>query len=297
MTIPAVLTDWQAQPTVLLGIGITVVLYGAGIVYSRRHGLARHLRWWQPVTFALGLLLVIVALMSPLDALADSYLWAHMVQHEILTMAVPPLLLLSAPAWPLWRGVPRSTRLASLRWVMRRGWPRRVWHQLTGWMTNPVAAFLLFEVVFSAWHLPVLYDLALEYEPVHVLEHMLFLGTALAFWAQVIPSRPWRPRLSYPMRLIYVIGASLWANVIGSVFMFSNGPMYPFYAALPRTPGMMTVVMDQHFAAAAMDIPGVLIFFAACMSLIGLWLQADEREAEAVRAPVLAGTTRSRRAE
>ena len=287
MSIQQVLTDWSFEPSVVVGVLLAAFLYWRGVLYSRPRGLARHWRWWQGVSFTAGLLVVFIALESVLDELADQLLWAHMVQHELLVIVAAPLLLLGAPVWPAWRGVPLPARRIALGWVVQQGWPRRIWHTISRWLTVPAVAWVLFNGVFAGWHIPALYDYALENQPVHVLEHMLFLAVALIFWAQVIPSRPMKPRMSYPQQAIYLGAAGLFSNVMGAVFTFSTAPMYPFYAALPRPAGSLALLADQHLAGAAMDVPGMIIFFIATLSIIGLWLQADEREADDVPATMV----------
>lgn len=277
MDLSAYLTGWQFDPTVIVPLGVSVLLYVHGVTYSSRRGLGRHLRWWRHVAFAGGLLAILIALESPLDAAADTLLWAHMIQHELLVLIAAPLLLLGAPAWPLWRGIPLVARRETLRWVLRQGWPRRVWHAVSSVLKRPLVAWLLFNCVFTIWHVPALYDLALDHQPIHVLEHLCFIVTALIFWAQVIPSRPSRTVLSYPRQAVYLGAAGIVSNVLGSVYIFSTSPLYTHYAALARPAGMMSALVDQHFGGAAMDIPSMLTFFLATIIVIGLWLQEEER--------------------
>jgi putative membrane protein len=277
MDFPAYLSNWQFEPTVVLALGVSAALYTYGVLYSERRGLGRHLRWWRHAAFAGGLLAILIALESPLDSAAGLLLWAHMIQHELLVLVAAPLLLLSAPAWPMWRGVPLAARRASLRWVLRQGWPRRIWHAVSTFLKRPLVAWLLFNGLFTLWHLPALYDLALDHQPVHDFEHICFIATALVFWAQVIPSRPSRTVLSYPKQAVYLGAAGIVSNVLGSVYIFSTGPLYAHYATLARPAGMMSVLVDQHFGGAAMDIPSMLTFFIAMITVIGLWLQEEER--------------------
>jgi cytochrome c oxidase assembly factor CtaG len=288
MSITELLRDWPSDPLVLLGIGASALLYWRGLRYSVRRGLARHLRPWHALAFASGLLVLLIALDSPLDVLANELLWAHMVQHELLTLIAPPLLLLGQPTWLLWRGVPLPIRRAGLGWVIRQRWPRRMYHAISQPLRSPVAVWVLFTASFSVWHIPALYDLALERTPFHVLEHVMFWGTALLFWSQVIPARHTRPALSLTQRAIYLGAAGLYSNVVGALFVFSTGPMYSYYAALPRGAGALSVLADQHLAGAAMDLPGTVVFFIAIIALLGFWLQEDERAPDLVTSTAIA---------
>ena len=280
----ALVAHWSVQPTVTLGIAVACVLYWRGVRYSRQRGIGRRERSWSGLAFAFGLLAVFVALDSPVDYWSDYYLWVHMAQHELLTLVAAPLLLLGAPTWRLWRGVPLSWRRVSLRWLIRQPALRRVWQSASHALSRPSVVWCLFAGVFTAWHLPAFYDFALTHEFAHVTEHLMFLGTALLFWAQVIPSHPSRATMTYPKQMVYVGLAGIQSNVLGSVFMFSTGVLYPYYAALPRSSTDLTVLQDQHFAAAAMDLPATIVFFIAIVALLGLWLQAEENAPEPARA-------------
>ena len=107
----SVLTDWTLEPTVVAGLAIAALLYGRGAIYSRRHGQATQLHWWRVLAFYGGLLVIFVALESALDDYAEQVLWAHMIQHELLMMVAPPLLLLGMPTLPVWRAVPLALAL------------------------------------------------------------------------------------------------------------------------------------------------------------------------------------------
>lgn len=292
MTLQTLLQDWPFDPAVVGGVALSALLYWLGLRYSVRAGLIRHVRWWQVAAFVAGLLVALIALDSPLDTLADRWLWAHMIQHDLLTMVVPPLLLLGAPVWPFWRAIPLQARRASLGWVVRQRWPRRLWNAIERYALTPVPVWLLYVVVYAIWHIPSLYDAAIAQQSIHILEHIAFLGTALLLWAQVIPSHPLQPRLSYPMRALYVCAVGMYSNLIGSLFVFSVGPFYPHYAQLPRPAGAMTALVDQHLAGAAMDVPGTIVFFVAVSAVLWLWLRDDER-APAAR-PLPAGVSARR---
>ncbi len=272
------LTRWSFEPTVLLGIALAALLYWRGVRYSYRAGIGRHLTAWRSGCFGLGLLTVFVALESPLDVMSEKYVWAHMIQHELLVIVAAPLLLLGTPLWPFWRGVPLSARRATLRWALGQRWIRRTWRAVGRALFAPIPSLVIFMAVFSVWHVPTLYDLALERTGVHVLEHMTFLVSALMVWAQVIPSRPIQPGLSLIGRVLYLGAVGMYSNLMGSFFVFSTGPFYHYYAALSRPAGMMDALVDQHLAGAAMDVPSTIIFFVAMSACLLLWLREDERQ-------------------
>jgi putative membrane protein len=287
MQIESPIGTWTIEPVIVLGIAVVALLYGWGIRYERRTGFGRPPRWWQISAFYVGLLTIFVALDSPLDELADQWLWAHMIEHELLILLAAPLLLLGEPLWPVWRALPRGVRRTTLRGVLRLGWPRRAWEWIEGWLFAPVTALVLFIVTFSLWHLSQLYDLAEANEGIHALQHWTFLATSLLVWAQVFPSRPLKPRLSYVGQAIYVVILGMYSNVVGSFFVFSTAPFYPYYANLPRPSGAVSPLVDQHLAGAAMDVPGTIVLFIAISLLLWLWLREDEAAGHAESRPVV----------
>lgn len=278
MIVANLLETWNVQPAIVVGLVLAGVLYWRGVGYSRRVGLARHLAWWRELAFAVGLLVVFVALDGPMDNAADRSLSVHMVQHELLVMVAAPLLLMGAPLWPVWRAVPLAARRGVLGWVIKNRWPRQLGHLLETALFGPVQGIALFVAVFSLWHIPALYDAALAGGTVHAAEHLSFLAAALLFWVQILPSRPLRPQLSYVMRLVYLGVAGIYSSAMGSFFMFSTAPFYPYYLARHGggSAGAAAALVDQHLAGSAMDIPGVLIFFVAMSTLLWLWLRDDE---------------------
>jgi cytochrome c oxidase assembly factor CtaG len=273
----SVLADWTLEPTVIIGLAVAALLYGRGVIYSRQHGQATRLHWWHVLAFYGGLLVIFIALESALDDYAEQLLWAHMIQHELLMMVAPLLLLLGMPTLPLWRAVPLAARRSSLQWLMQRRDTRRVIHMIGRVFSAPAVCWGIFIVIIYVWHLPALYDAALGNTTIHAFQHLCFIWAGLFFWSQVIPWRPGRPRLSYPRRAAYLILGGLASNLLDTVFMFSTGVIYPYYAALPREPGAITVLEDQHIAGAIMSVSGTVIITVMVMVMIGLWLQATER--------------------
>jgi len=273
------LTQWSFEPLVTLGLLASAFLYVRGLAYSLQHGIGEPIPLWRVVCYFAGLFCVLIALESIIDIQAAQLLWVHMVQHDLLTLVAPPLLLLGLPMWPVWRGIPRGARLTSLRWALKQPGVRRVSTGFMHLLGRPRVALVLFTGSFVLWHLPALYDLALEQPTVHIVEHLTFLVTALIFWAQVIPTRPAKGPLSYPLQALYLCVTALVLNVLGGVFVFSTGPLYPYYAALRRGAQSIPVLIDQHLAGAAMDVPGTFIFFTVIILVLWRWLESDEREA------------------
>ncbi len=285
----ALFANWSIDPLVVVGLVITGALYWAGYRYAQRTGIERrHLTPWRTALFILALLVIFFTLNSPLDTLADSLVYAHMIQHELLVMAAAPLLLLSQPFMLIWRGVPLGARRATLGWMARTRWPLRTLETIVRFWRKPVVSWLAFTLLFSVWHLPGLYDAATENDSIHAIEHICFLVTAVFFWSQFIPSLPWKPRLSYPAQALYFAAAAMWGNLMGFAFMFTTTAIYPYYAALPRAAGAISAVTDIHLAGGVMDAADTALFISAIIVALALWLRDDERRQATVDAQIAA---------
>jgi cytochrome c oxidase assembly factor CtaG len=198
-----------------------------------------------------------------------------------LIFVAAPLLLFGAPFMPLWRAFPVETRRSSLRWLMLHRRPRRVVLALGRLLGTPRAVWILFVGDYLTWHLPALYNLALRNQGVHDAEHLLFLGTALLFWAQVIPSAPLRPRLGYGAQALYTLTAGFALQAVAMVLTYSGVTLYDEYAEEVRGPsGPSVALIDQSTAGALMNLVGAAIFGGVFMLLLWRWIDdALQREA------------------
>jgi putative membrane protein len=281
MSFARLLSGWLANlpgdpwPVILplAGTTLAAILYWLGARYERRTGIGRRVTPLHAVSFYSGLLILLLAIASPLDTLADENLAAHMIQHEILMLAAPPLILLGAPLWPVWRALPLGWRRASLRWLLQRRWTLSAKQGAERLIGRPVGAWLLFIGAFLIWHIPPLYDFALEHEAAHAIEHITFLGAALVFWAQVIPSFPIQPRLSFLRRAGFLFTAAITLHIFSVFIDIAAQPIYLFYGTGP------SAVANQTAAGALMDVSGQVVFTIAILITVGLWLREDERAA------------------
>lgn len=278
MTPPSVsLTDWDWEPTILAGVAAACLLYALAM---RRGWLRRDddLRPWSltPATRALlfytGVLVCFLALCSPIDPISDQYLlWVHMVQHMLLMMVAPPLLVLGvagAPSPPP-GFVPRL---------------RRLWTAVT----RPLPAFFLFSLDLVVWHWPALYDATLYNEGLHAFEHLTFMAAGLVLWWPVVdPIRGEGITPVGPMRKIVLLALSgIPSTVVGLLFSLASGPFYSFYATAPRLWGI-SALTDQQIAGVVMLVSGTVVGFLGITAVFLRMLSSpeeDERILEAERA-------------
>lgn len=254
----------------LLAVALAGLLYFLGGRLSATPAAA--IKRWRGASFYGGLVVLVLAIDSPIDAYADRLFWVHMVQHVLLMMVAPPLLLFGRP-WPrIARPVPLGVRRPLARATLAgptlspvRGALRR--------LASPVFAFVLFNGTLVAWHLPVLYDATLRNPLVHDLEHALFFSTATLFWVHLLPAATNRPQLSDGGRVVYGVGAVLVGWVLAVVLATAPRPLYEGYAALSQRPGGLSALADQQIAAGIMWVPGSLPYFAALTLAVIRWLE------------------------
>lgn len=249
-----VLQSWTFDPWIVIPLLLIACIYLRGWRELHRR-LPGRFALWRLIAFQAGLLTIFLAVASPLHEFSELLLQFHMIQHLLLMMVVPPLLLLGAPILPLLRGLPRS--------VLERGlgllFASRPLQRLGQFLTHPIVCLVAFTVSSVAWHLPVLYELALRSEFWHNVQHVSFLSTGLLFWWPVV--QPWPSRLRWPRWTIipYLLFADIQNTALSAFLIFSERALYPSYAALPRLWGI-SVLDDQAAAGAIMWVPGSLIF-------------------------------------
>ncbi len=267
---PPSVWDWSPDPALGL-IASAALLYHVGSTLTVTPARKRTEQRWRSAAFYTALLLLAIALSSPLDVLSERLFWAHMVQHVLLLMVAAPLLVVARPWIRLWRSLPLGWRRSLARSLGRgeRAAPLRAASRTLG---GPVASFVLFCGVLLAWHIPALFDATLRSEGLHALEHSLFLVTAVMFWKQVIHSPPLRDRLSDLQRVAYLVGAMVVSWVLAVVLALAPQPLYDHYAQLASRPGGISALADQQLAAGIMWVPGSITFVIVIFAYVHRWL-------------------------
>ena len=212
----------------------------------------------QRASFMSGLLLLFLSLNGPLHDLSDFYLFsAHMVQHLLLTLIVPPLLIYGTPGWMLRPAL-------RVRWVA----------SIAGAVTGPRIAFVIFNVVLAAWHLPPMYNTAMAFHWVHITEHLMFLVSATLMWWPFLSPLPELPRLPYPGQMLYCILMTIPMSIVAIYIALASDVLYPAYASAPRLWGI-TPLADQQLGGLIMWIPGGLFFTVVLSVIFFKWSQTD----------------------
>ena len=273
----AILSSWNWRAELILVLLLALILYTAGWRRLRQKGsqqahLGRLLVYWTAI------LLIALALMSPVDTLADQFFFMHMIQHLLLIMLVPPLLLLANPfPFALW-GLPDGGRRRVGRGLSRLLHRESRFRSGLRQATAPGVVWILYVALLVGWHDPYAYDAALRNEFVHNLEHLSFFLPALAFWWLVIGAGPRiHKMLGKEARIFYVIAAIPPTMLLGVVLAFANTPAYTYYLSVPR-PWGLTALQDQMLGGVIMWIPGSMMYIVAALILTARWLQRETRK-------------------
>jgi len=263
-------SDWSLEPTVIVGV---LALVGA-YLYATGRGRGRAaadppVTAGQRAAFLGGAATLLIALGPPLDDWADHYLLsAHMVQHLLLTLLAAPLLLLGTPGW-LFAPVLRRPALA----------------RISRALTRPVIAFVLANAAFTVWHVPVLYEAALRTEAVHVLEHQVFLLTALLAWWPLLSPVPAWPRLSLPMQCLYYGALTIPGSIVGAFITLAAPGLYQPYD-LARRIFDIDLATDQEIAGLIMWVGTSTVYLLLITITFFRWAAREEATEQAARAAV-----------
>jgi putative membrane protein len=258
-TPPAFSPAWSLHPTVLIGVLLLAGLYFWGIgPVRRRYGLGPKAPAWRVLCFSLGLLVLLVSLNGPIHDLSDTYLFSvHMAQHLLLTMVLPPLLIAGMPGWLGERAVQSRGGKAVARFL-----------------THPVFAGVVFSITLLVWHTVGAYDLMMRSHDVHIATHLLFIAAAVLLWWPVTSPVPSLPPLSPPLGMLYLFLVQLPMQLLGAIITFADDPLYPWYAAAPRTWGF-SVLEDQKLGGLLMWVPGNLWIWGAMSVLFFRWARSE----------------------
>lgn len=223
----------------------------------------------QRASFFVALAIIFFTLNGPLHDLGDSYLFsAHMVQHLVLTLIVPPMMILGTPGW-------------MLRPLIRNGTVFRIAKSLT----SVVACFLIFNVTLAVWHLPPLYNLASAYYPLQIVQHLTLLAAAVFMWWPLTSQLPELPRASYPAQIMYSFLLTVPMGIIAVFIAMANDLLYPTYAIAPRVLNM-SPMQDQQYGGLIMWIPGALFFYGVMSVVFFKWQKRDADADDAASAQV-----------
>jgi cytochrome c oxidase assembly factor CtaG len=251
-----ILDNWSFDPFLIL-VAVVVGWHETGLyrLAKRSRPERTRERRIRSLWFYAGLLVLLLAVESPIDYWADSYFMVHMVQHLLLMFAAPSLVVAGAPGQPLLAALPGRSAKTVTRSVLADGWSRPL-RSLWWFLTEPVVAVVLFNLVMVVWHIPAAFDLAENNQVVHIwLMHSSFFLAGVLFWLQFIPSPPFRSR----MPLLGRAAALLATNVVMIFIAMSLSifATHSVYAPYDHVPGVtLPAFADQQIGAAILWVCG-----------------------------------------
>jgi len=247
-TLARMLGSWQLDPGVLAACAATAWLYGGGVVRS-----GKHWPWMRSASFIAGLLVLMTALLSGIDAYSDELLSVHVVQHLLLILLAPALLLWGAPVRLALSAYSPAGR-GRIGAVLHHRWMRL--------LTRPAFGFTLFTIVVLATHLTGLYEVALQDQTVHVFEHAAYFWSGALFLLPILAADPVPHPPGAIARFCWLMAAMTVMFIPAAVFMFDEHVRYPFYLA-PARALHSSALSDQHAA-------GMIMLFAGGVAMAAL---------------------------
>lgn len=265
--LPSVWTPaWTWDPLVIVVLATSVALYTRGAL--RLHARGGSLRPWHAVAHGAGLLVIALALLSPLDHASDVLFSAHMAQHELLMLIAAPLVVLGRPIAPVLWALPRGVRVHARR-AARRPVLVALWRVLT----SPVVALALHAAVRWLWHIPSAFDAALADERIHALQHVTFFATAVLFWWTLIHGR--YGRFGYGVGVAFVFLTLIHSGLLAALISFADEPLYAHGARSIRMG--VDALVDQQRAGLLMWVPAGIIMMAIGLAIFAAWLGQSAR--------------------
>ena len=258
---------WSFEPWVLACLALSLALYAVGLLQLwRRAGADRGVRWVHVASFMGAWLVLVVALVSPLDPLGSRLFSAHMIQHELLMIVAAPLFVAGRP-------------LAVWIWAFPQPWRRRIgrffhkpaWRVPWLFVTGTVCAWVLHALALWLWHIPALFELALRNEWVHAFQHFSFLFTALLFWWTVVAARSRRDQAIAGVSLFTTM---LHMGALGAFLTLASSVWYPTYLGTASA-FSLSALEDQQLGGLVMWIPSGLIYIV-CLVAIAARLLEDK---------------------
>ncbi len=254
-------TAWEFEPGVVIPILVSAFLYYRGMRSPAGAPL------WPRVSFWTGLVVLALALVSPLHPLGEVLFSAHMAQHEVLMLIAAPLLVLSRPLVPFLWGLPARWRRPVGRWT-RGVHFRKLWRALT----DPLSAWWIHAAALWIWHVPALFQATLRSEWVHTAQHLSFFLSALLFWWSLLEARG---RMGQGQSVFYVFTTALHTGILGALLTFAPVVLYPAYAATTR-PWGLTPLQDQQIGGLIMWVPAGVVYLGAGLALFAAWLRQSD---------------------
>jgi putative membrane protein len=256
----SILTNWHPHPEVLISLTFIELFYLFLVYYIPKNNKDITHNSYDTTIFTSGILILLIALISPIHEISDGFLFsAHMVQHLLLTLIAPPLLVMSTPDWmisPIFKITPIKNFLKLI--------------------TKPIIALSIFTLMFSIWHLPNLYHTSVTNHYIHISEHLMFMSTAIIMWIPIFSRINELPKLSYLLQLPYIFILSIGQILVFAPITFSSEPIYQWYINAPRI-WNITPLTDQQLGGIIMKVGSGAIFLSLMIIAFFNWYKEENQ--------------------
>lgn len=259
---------WKLYPSFMVGWLLFAAAYFLCIgPLRRRFAGSEPATPRQVASFSIALAMMLVSLQGPLHELSDYYLFsAHMVQHLVLILAMPPFLLAGIPGWML----RPALKVKPVRLFARA-------------ITLPLIAFSLNNVIFLAWHFPGPYDLMMREHNIHITMHLMIMVTGTIMWWPVMSPLKELPRIAAPLQMVYLFLVGIPMMISAALITFSGTALYQWYVQAPRI-FAISALDDQRLGGVIMWVPGGLVLWIAITAVYFRWTQREvEQDEQGVR--------------
>lgn len=255
------LLGFEVHVSVLIGVVYlaSIYLFAIGPAREKYGWHACSVSNWRKASFLGAVALIFFSLNGPLHTLSDEYLFsAHMVQHMLLMLIMPPFLIMGLPPWLIRKALEKAgiARAAKI-------------------LTHPVVAFLAYNVTFIGWHLPQMYNWALVSHGLHIFQHLMFMSVAVMMWWPVVNPVPELERIpTGPLLMMYVFAFGIPSTLVSAFITLSDSVFYPWYELAPRVTSL-SPLEDQRLGGLIMWIPGMLIFWVGISAVFFRWTKDE----------------------
>jgi len=255
------LLGFEIHLSVLIGVVYlaSVYLFAVGPAREKYGWWPEPVSRWRKTSYLGAVALIFFSLNGPLHTLSDEYLFsAHMVQHMLLMLVMPPFLIMGLPPWLISKALEKSGVARVARFL-----------------THPVAAFLAYNVTFIGWHIPQMYNWALVSHDLHIFQHLMFMSVAVMMWWPVVNPVPELERIpTGPLLMMYVFAFGIPSTLVSAFITLSDSVFYPWYEMAPRVTSL-TPLDDQRLGGLIMWIPGMLIFWVGISVVFFRWTKDE----------------------
>jgi cytochrome c oxidase assembly factor CtaG len=261
----AVVTQWQFAPIVTVLVALLAGLYLWGVVRVARRHPQRPWPAWRTGLFLGGLAVIVIATESGIGAYDDVLFWDHMVQHLMLIMVAPALLIFGQPITLLMH----ASRNPLHTWTKRV-----VRSKVASFLTWPVFGVVAYSLAVAGAHLTSLANTVEQNQTLHNTEHAVFLIVGYLFFLPILGTEPIRWRLSYPVRFVILV-LIMPVDTFTGIVLGNGGATSPGLPTGPRPAWAPSPIADLHAGGAVMWVAGDGLMFGLMMLVFLMWSMDD----------------------